>query len=643
MKNEQTYQPAESYMRVATACPEVIVANVAENVRAIDALYQQAAADNTSLVTFPELSLTGYTVGDLVQQNQLLEDAKQGLQTLATATADKPTAMVVGLPLQVRNRLYNCAAVLADGDIKGIVPKSNLPTYNEFYEDRWFDTWDEETTEVELDGKATPFGTDILFNIDGTLAGVEICEDLWVDQPPSGQLAAKGAVLIANPSASPEQVGKDDYRRMLVAGQSGRLVAGYLYAGCDTSESTAEIVMGGHQIIAANAQILAERKPFGSERLLTTDIDIEQLKADRRKQHAAQVSGALVVETTVARQQEDLRAPVERNPFLPKEGYEQRKERLDAILEIQAQGLAQRMRATHQDRLVLGLSGGLDSTLALLVARKAADILERDPANMIHTLTMPGPASSKNTQDNAGMLAKDLGVSNVVMPIVDVVEQELEGLGHDGTTQDVTFENVQARARTNRLFNYGNQHNAMVLGTGDLSEIALGWCTYNADQQSHYNVNASIPKTVVKELVKHVIEQAEYDNTEPEYRRAQETLERILHTTISPELTKQNKGEISQSTEDIIGPYELHDFFLYHLVRFGDNTRKIAYLANQAFEGDYDQETIDTWLGVFCKRFATNQFKRDTNPNGPKVGSVSLSPRGDWRMPADLYNAGLWR
>lgn len=631
-----TYQPRDSYLRVATACPEVSVADVPTNVQRITDIYNQGVDQDVSLVTFPELSITGYTLGDLVMQTPLLEQAKTGLIELSEITADKPTAIVVGLPLQVNNRLYNCAAVLSHGQIQGIVPKTFRPNYNEFYEQRWFDTWDLANTKVDINDRSVDFGIDMLFDVAGAKMGIEICEDLWVAKSPSIELAAKGALVIANLSASPEQIGKANYRHDLVAMHSARLMSAYVYAGCDTSESTAEIVMGGHQLIASNGQMLAERKPFGDIELTIADVDIEHLELDRRKQHAANQLAAKVIDLEVERRQRDLIAKIERNPFLPEESSENRYRRLESALQIQAYGLAMRMKSSHQNRLVLGLSGGLDSTLALLVAYQAAKILGIKPEDMIDTLTMPGPASSDGTQNNAQLLAKQLDVKNIVMPIGDLVDTELKAIGHDDETQDITYENVQARARTSLLFNYGNRHRAIVLGTGDLSEIALGWCTYNGDQQSHYNVNASIPKTLVKHLVAHVA-------SKPEYLEAKDTLLAILDTVVSPELTKAEGDQISQSTEDIVGPYELHDFFLYYLIRWGDKPAKISHLAKQAFAGDYDDATIDKWLGVFVKRFATNQFKRENMPNGPKVGSVSLSPRGDWRMPPDLLSPALWR
>jgi NAD+ synthase (glutamine-hydrolysing) len=595
-------------------------------------------------------------LGDLVQQTQLLEQALEGCLALAVSTREQPTAMIVGLPLQTGGRLYNCAAVLAGGQICGIVPKTHRPTYGEFYEQRWYEGWEGANTQIEVGGNMVPFGAKLLFLIGGVPCGVELCEDLWVLQPPSQELARTGAVIIANPSASPEQIGRAAYRRQLVAVQSAKMFGAYLYAGCHTSESTAEVVMGGHQLIAVDGQIVAERAPFGGalpadasdaprngSSLSIADVDIDHLAFDRRRQHAPAAAGSTVVDTGIQRQQTTLHTRPDPNPFAPTEPPAARTERLETALNIQAQGLAMRLQATKQHRVVLGLSGGLDSTLALLVAMRAVALLGLKADEAIHTLTMPGPASSGATQRTAQELAKILGVRSGVISINHLVQQELSALGHDGVIQDTTYENVQARARTSLLFNYANQHRAIVLGTGDMSELALGWCTYNGDQQSHYNVNAGIPKTLVRTLV-------EYAASLPAYQKAAPHLQAVLDTVISPELTThssngdaKHSNNVSQSTEDLIGPYELHDFFLYHLVRWGDKPAKIAYLAQQAFADAYSTDEIDKWLSVFVQRFATSQFKRETMPNGPKVGAVSLSPRGDWRMPPDLWGAPLWQ
>lgn len=626
------YTFQESYIRIATACPLVSIANPAENGERIAEIYEKAAKQEVSVVAFPELAVTGYTVGDLIQQNQLLLEAKEALLRLAAATKDRATAAIVGLPLAVNDNLYDVAAFLADGEVKGIVPKSNLPSYNEFYENRWFQTWKGENIQIDLKGAKVPFGTKLLFDVGQVLCGIEICEDLWVAGQPSDFLTKNGAKIIFNPSASPEQIGKAAYRRDLVKMQSARLICGYIYAGCDQSESTAEIVMGGHQIIASNGRILAEKQPFERRELLLTDIDLDHLAYDRRRQKFQTLHGTKgieIIETPLQRRQTDLLAKIEQSPFLPAETGAERQERLNTVIAIQAQGLARRLITTKNKQLVLGLSGGLDSTLALLVAIEAAKIIGQKPGDTITAITMPGPASSKRTQSNAANLAAALGIPCKTMPIEPIIRREFEALEHSGK-QDIAYENIQARARTSILFNYANmsEHPGIVLGTGDLSEIALGWSTYNADQQSHYNVNASVPKTMVRALVTHYAEKLG--------KTALAIVADIVATPISPELTKEDSETISQSTEDIIGPYELHDFFLYYQQRWGDTPEKIAALAKHAFGEKYSAKTIEKWLTAFIGRFRTSQFKRDNMPNGPKIGAVSLSPRGDWRMPSDL-------
>ncbi len=636
----EKYDPAESYMRVAVACPEVSVSDVAGNVSQASGLYQEAVLKGAALVAFPELSVTGYTIGDLVQNQQLLMRAQSGLLELANLTANETTAMVVGLPLRHRNAVYNCAAVLSNGKVQGIVPKQNLPAYGEFYEKRWYQTWDQPNTVVRLGDNDVPFGNELLFEINGTSVGVEICEDLWVADPPSRHLAENGALIIANPSASPELVGKAAYRRQLVGQQSARLVLGYLYAGCDSTESTMDIVMSGHQLIAENGTLVSERKPFAAgQRLTYADIDLDRLRHDRQRDtNVANKVGMQIISTLIDKPNFIPDPDVNPYPFLP--GSEQgpeRTERLQSIVDIQAQGLAERVRSISSKYVHLGLSGGLDSTHALLVACQAAQILGKAPGELIRTYTMPGEASSQRTQSNAVKLAEALGIPNEIIPIGDLAGNELKAIGHDATTQDIAYENAQARIRTNILFNKANQVGGMVLGTGDLSEIALGWCTYNGDHMSHYHVNAGVPKTLMRHLVQHLT--AAY----PDESQAHQLLNDILDTPISPELTQAEEGAISQKTEDILGPYELHDFFLYHLVRWGESPGKIQFLAERAFSGTYASEEISNWLGVFLQRFTRSQFKRSVMPDGPKVGSVALSPRGDWRMPSDLRSSALWQ
>ena len=630
MKNTNkqiAYAPTQDFIRVATATPEVAIGNVTTNLSAIKKLYKKAATSKVSLVVFPELSLTGYTIQDLVAQPALLQSALDGLNEFTKATIDQNCVAIVGLPLKVGNAIYNCAAVVSEGEIRGIVPKQNLPTYNEFYEKRWYQAWGAQpNTTVRINGTAIPFGRDQLFAIGNELVGIEICEDLWVPEQPSTYLVAHGATLIANPSASPEAVAKAQYRRGLVAHTAARNVAGYIYSSADQTESTAEIVMGGHAIINELGTPLAERQPFSPpQRLMITDIDTQHIAHDRLKTTNFPNNRTITpTETGVIPTQVDLKRFIDPTPFIPKGVSGIINERLDTILNIQATGLAMRLRSAQIQKVVLGLSGGLDSTLALLAAIKAADVLNTKPGKLIYTLTMPGVASSDRTQNNAIKLAESLGINNDEIAIADLAAAQLAALDHDGE-QDVTFENTQARIRQALVFNKANQINGLALGTGDLSEISLGWCTYNGDHMSHYNVNASIPKTLVRSLVHHAAEQLQ--------PIAAAIIEDILNTPVSPELTGDGKT-ISQATEDLIGPYELHDFFLYHFLRWMEPKEKIAYLAEQAFVGQRTSEEINKWLTVFMDRFYKNQWKRQAMPDGAKVG-ISLSPKGDWRMAAE--------
>lgn len=626
------YQPKQDHIRVAAATPEVSISNVAQNVKEITSLFDEALKSHVTLTTFPEMSITGYTIGDLVMQSQLLQDAEEGLVELAEYTRKKNGAMVVGLPLQIGNSLYNTAALLADGEIKGVVPKLHLPTYREFYEKRWFKEGMKETTEIDISGHKTTFGADQLFSVGGAIFGIEICEDLWVPDQRNIDLVSAGAEIVVNPSASPEIATKGAYRRELISSTAGRIAAGYVYAGADPSESTSDIVMSGHALINELGRPLAERKPFDfrTPRLTVADIDLGHIRYQRRLDSNYPNSGSYVIQgSAVTREQETLVKDIDPNVFIPKGTPEEVAERLEEILVIQAAGLKKRLEHTGAERVVIGLSGGLDSTLALLVAIKTASQMDKQASEIIETLTMPGLASSDRTQNNAEMLATSLDIPNHEIPISFLAEQQLTALGHDAQTQDITYENTQARIRTSLLFNAGNQRKGIVLGTGDLSEVALGWCTYNGDHMSGYNVNGSVPKTLVRSLVTHA------KNTLIENEKAQDILEDILDTPISPELTTTEKGDISQQTEDIVGPYELHDFFLYFQNRWGDSPAKIAYMATHAFEEKYDKETIEKWLHIFVKRYYGNQWKRNAMPDGPKVGSVSLSPRGDLRMPSD--------
>ena len=624
----ESYHPSNSFLRVATACPEVAIGNPAENAMRIGQLYQQAVSEQAAVVVFPELALSGYTIGDMVQRQDVLQASLQGLHKLAERTAGQPTAMVVGLPLEVQNALYNCAAVVSQGIIQGIVPKTHLPTYKEFYEKRWFQSWPgRENSNITIGGQDVPFGTDMLFQVGQAKLGVEICEDLWVADSPSTRLAAAGATLIANPSASPEQVGKAGYRRQLIGLHSARLLLAYLYAGCDASESVTDIVMGGHQLIAENGVLLAERRPLaGKQRLTVADIDIDHLSHDRRRDTNHANSTLPVIDCGITAQQTDLRRHYDQSPFIPK-GPEAAAE-LQYILDMQAQALASYLQTTGVKRVVLGLSGGLDSTLALAVAVQAAERLGTPLSQLVETITMPGEASSDHTQSNAVKLTAALGITNQVIPIKELCQQQLAALQHDGRTQDVAYENVQARTRTGLLFNRANQRGGLVLGTGDLSELALGWCTYNGDHMSHFNVNGGVPKTLVRHLVKH-------SAGLPAFAEARAILQAILDTPISPELTGNGADGISQETEALIGPYDLHDFFLYHFVRYDESLPKLNRLATEAFAERYTPAEVQKWLTVFVSRFTTNQWKRNVAAPAVKIGSVSLSPRGDWRWPSE--------
>ncbi len=633
-----TKQWNEAYLRVASACPQVTVADVDANVAAISDLYASAVSHGCAILVSPELSLTGYSLGDLVLYAGLRDAASAALLVLATRTTGHKTALVVGVPFSFDGCIYNVSAVLADGRIIGIVPKQHLPSYGEFYEKRWYHRWNQPNTTVRIGTDDVPFGTQLLFDLGGVPVGIEICEDLWVNHAPSHALADNGALCIINPSASPELVGKAVYRRDLVRIQSAKLMVGYVYAGCDWTESTMDVVMSGHHIIASQGSIVAERPPFAADqRLVIADLDIEHLLMDRSRDTNRSHLTTYTLLATCARAALSSPMPlVNAHPFLPTaEDASQRRERLQHIIDIQAHGLAQRIRASRAALLHLGLSGGLDSTLAFVVATRTAVILGRAVADLLRCYSMPAESSSERTQSNAVSLAEAFGVPCTVIPITQLVSAELRALGHDGATQDVTYENVQARLRTSILFNSANLHGGLVLGTGDLSEIALGWCTFNGDHMSHYHVNAGVPKTLVRHLVTHMA--AGYS------AEIQRILADIVATPISPELTSNHSGDVSQKTEDIIGPYELHDFFLYHLVRWGDAPTKIVALACIAFAGVYDAATIERWLVVFIRRFTGSQFKRSVMPDGPKVGSVALSPRSDWRMPSDLLNTAVWQ
>lgn len=628
---EQFTKPVADYLRVATAAPEVTVADVPANIAASLAAYDEIKTRGAELAVLPELGLTGYTAGDLLHNQYVLEQTVAGLTALASATVDGP-ALVVGAPLVHEGLLYNCGVVMAEGRIAGVVPKSFLPNYKEFYEYRWFSSGRNVTGQtMQLGESAVPFGTDILFRLNDTTVGVEICEDVFAPVNPGTTAALAGAEVIVNLSASNELVGKADYRRSLLQNFTGRLLCGYVYASAGRGESVADVIYGGHQMVAENGRLSAERRPHSPDHTpLLFDIDRTYLAHDRlvNKTFAEQAADSQqlrsyrTIELSAPRPDDPtLLRRVDAQPFVPS-NPETLDERCEDIFLNLATALAQRIRDARSDAIVLGLSGGLDSTLALLTGMYACDLLGK-PYSFIHTITMPGQASSERTQDNASLLATAIGTSHRVIPINQLATQLLTAIGHDQTTEDITYENAQARMRTTVLMNYANLVHGFVEGTGDLSESAIGWCTFNGDHMSMFNPNAAVPKTLVSHLVRWYADK----RSDP---AAQAVLQDILATPISPELT--GGGDLSQTTESIVGPYALTDFFTYELLRYGSRPSKIGYLAVQAFEGIYDGSTVAEWLNKYLARFTGSQWKRDVAPNGTKVGSVSVSPRGDLRM-----------
>ena len=628
------------FLRVATAIPTVRVADIDYNLARHTDLIHKADAEGVQLLVFPELSVTGYTCGDLFHQNTLLEGTRQALALLCEATCDMSMMIVVGAPVAWRNRIYNCAVVIQNGEIRAYVPKVYLPNYNEFYEARWFDSGSAVPADTYLND--IPFGAGQIFTLNGSTVGIEICEDLWVPVPPSSVMALRGAEVIVNLSASDEVLGKHAYLRRMIEAHSGRLVAAYVYAACGFGESSTDLVFAGKGIIAENGGVLGESERFLTEdSLLVRDLDIEKLKTLRRDQTtygALPLSqGADVTQGPyITNEMDEAAEPdwedkfyryVAPTPFVPSDEAEM-SERCNEIFNIQVAGLVTRLRHIGCQTAVIGISGGLDSTLALLVTVRAFDKLGWDRSRIVG-ITMPGFGTTKRTHSNSLGLMESLGITQREISIVPSVNQHFADIGVDPSVHDVTYENCQARERTQILMDVANQTNGIVIGTGDLSELALGWCTYNGDHMSMYAVNVSIPKTLVKYLVRWVA-MTSVDE------RSRDILLDIFDTPISPELTPPDaEGKIAQKTEDLVGPYELHDFFLYHFFRFGAAPSKIYFLARKAFNGKYDNATILKWLRTFCRRFFQQQFKRSCLPDGPKVGTVSISPRGDWRMPSD--------
>lgn len=653
------------YVKVASAIPSVRVGDVAYNVEQIENLVIQAEGKGVEVIVFPELSLTGYTCQDLFRQQLLLDRVEQGVMRLMDFTRKLDIIAIVGAPVPVGNLLLNCAVVIQKGHVLGMVPKFYLPNYSEFYEKRWFaSAQDLRDMELRYAGNVVNMTADVqLFRTaDGVLFGIEICEDVWAPAPPSNKLALAGADIVFNLSASDELIGKHDYLKSLLSQQSARTMTGYVYSSCGFGESTQDVVYGGNAMIYENGKLLAEAARFSLEpQMMMTQIDVEKLRSERRgnstyvnaqrnvkfslldKQFAIRIIDAFPKEME---REFNLERTISPHPFIP--AMKDMEVSCEEIFNIQVMGLVKRLVHTHAETVVIGISGGLDSTLALLVCVKAFDRLKRSRKGIVG-VTMPGFGTTGRTYNNAMELMRSLGITVKEVSIVDAVTQHFEDINHDISVHDVTYENSQARERTQVLMDMANKLNGMVVGTGDLSELALGWATYNGDHMSMYGVNASVPKTLIRYLVNYVA-QREVDD------RSAQTLQDIIDTPISPELIPADEmGNIQQKTEDLVGPYELHDFFLYYFLRFGFSPKKIFMLAKNAFIENkskrvklgpndpetYDEETIKKWLRVFVRRFFSQQFKRSCLPDGPKVGSVSLSPRGDWRMPSDAM-AAMW-
>ncbi len=626
------------FLRVAVVAPELEVANVHRNTQHIAAAFSRAVEQGASVVLFPELAFTGYTCGDLFFQRALLHAVKAELLALVEKTKSAPALMCVGLPLEHEGRLFNVAVLIGAGRIWGIVPKTFLPNTCEYYEQRWFTSGaSARFSEVPLGDHHIPFGTDLLFDFLDTPScriGVEICEDLWAVQPPSGPQALAGANLILNPSASTELLGKAPYRRELVLQQSARCLAAYLYAASGPGESTTDVVFAGHCLIAENGSLLAETERFQFEtQMALQDIDLERLSAERHRNSsfAQAIPQAAFRHIAVRIPRQSFSGPllrkIARLPFVPSDP-KRRSESCAEIFQIQSTGLAKRLKHTMTKRVVIGISGGLDSTLALLVARHAVARVGLEPSAILG-VTMPGLGTTSRTRSNAEKLTVGLGAEFLEVPIAASVLQHFKDIGQSPEVHDITFENAQARERTQILMDMANQRSGIVLGTGDLSEAALGWCTFNGDHMSMYHINIGVPKTLVRYLIQWCSEQ-------PAYAEVASFLVDILDTPISPELLPPSAAkEIAQKTEEVVGPYELHDFFLYWMIRHQCPADKVYYLACHAFDSGYTPEEIKRWLTLFIKRFISQQFKRSAMPDGPKVGSLALSPRGDWRMPSD--------
>ncbi len=626
------------FVRVAAAIPEIRVADSAFNVSRISVLIEKAETEKVQVVCFPELSITGYTCADLFFQQRLIADAEEALNQIQLITFSTTAIVIVGVPLKIQNQLFNTAAVIQGGKILGIVPKTHLPNTNEFYEKRWFSPSSATNIQtITVAGQQVPFGTNLLFSDEMFSFAIELCEDLWVPSPPSSQHAMHGAEIIFNLSATNELIGKNNYLRQLIEQQSARCNAGYVYSSAGFGESTTDVVFAGNALIAENGKMLASSERFTfEEQLIVSEIDIERLQADRIRNtnfcNDKSDTGYRIIKIEDAHFTDfKLKRTFEKHPFVP--SLANREKSCEEIFSIQVGGLAKRWKHTKSDSLVLGISGGLDSTLALLVCVKTADKLGYD-RKRITGITMPGFGTTDRTYSNAVNLMQSLGINSMEISIKDACIQHFKDIDHNPAIHNTTYENTQARERTQILMDMANKQNGMVIGTGDLSELALGWATYNGDHMSMYGVNSGIPKTLVRYLVDWAALSLDSDSSK--------ILLDVLNTPVSPELLPAGKdGTILQKTEDVIGPYELHDFFLYYFIRFGFTPEKILFLATNSFEDIYTKDIIEKWLKVFIRRFFSQQFKRSCMPDGPKVGSINLSPRGDWRMPSDAIAFNL--
>ncbi len=630
------------FIKVASAVPAVRVADVDYNVQEMERLITLADGEDAEIVCFPELCITGYSCQDLFKEQLLISKAEEGLIELLTFTRKLDIICVCGMPIMAGGLLLNCAVVFQGGTLLGIIPKTYLPNYNEFYEKRWFaSAQDLNTTEIYLAGNPVTLSSEPkLFETgDGAKFGVEICEDVWAPIPPSNNLTMAGADIIFNCSASDELIGKHKYLRSLLAQQSARTMSGYVYSSCGFGESTQDVVYGGNAMIFENGRLLAEGDRFSFQpQIQMAQIDVERLRTERHTNstfiNAQRNAYARIIaaKATSGEHPFKLTRTINSHPFIPTDA--DMAETCEEILNIQTAGLAKRLLHTHCEHVVIGISGGLDSTLALLVCVRTFDKLGYDRKGIVG-VTMPGFGTTDRTHDNAASLMQTLNISQMEIPIAKAVTQHFEDIGHDASKHDATYENSQARERTQILMDLSNKLNGIVVGTGDLSELALGWATYNGDHMSMYGVNGGIPKTLIQYIIRYIA-------MLPMFSPQRDTLIDIVNTPISPELTPADAaGNIQQKTEDLVGPYELHDFFLYYFMRYGFRPAKIFLLAQNAFGDAYDKDTLKKWLTTFCRRFFSQQFKRSCLPDGPKVGSISLSPRGDWRMASDACST-LW-